>query len=55
MQEYKTNYYQMNAIVDMLEQGWTITDVEACQGYMRISLTRGDEEWQFDMEAILSN
>lgn len=52
MQEYKTDYYQMNEIVDMLEQGWAITDIEACQGYMRISLTRGNAEWCFDMEAI---
>lgn len=52
MPEYKTNIYQMSAIVDMLNDGWEIKDVSEYQGYLSIYMTKGDEEWHFDMDAI---
>lgn len=50
MQEYKTNYFQITALMDMINDGWKVQDVSEYQGYLSIYLTKGDEEWHYDME-----
>ena len=54
MQEYKTNYFQVTALIDMINDGWKVQDVAEYQGYLNVYLTRnnGDEEWNFDLEIV---
>ena len=54
MQEYKTNYSQMQEFLELLINGWGIDDMYETQGYMRIVLQNPNQtEWkEFDMEAI---